>query len=406
MPSSSEDAAEASESVAESDEDDRDWSTGSGETTDTDEASESDPGTESDEEKYVRALKMVTKAVEKGVELRKRDFGRRYERRHREMVWNTIDGYWRGAWQWTPWEDEEQQERRAEVHPSRVHAVREWDAANIPQEILLLIVKYVAGVRRSSVRKLDDGVPHYTAIDRTSGSGNLALVCRAWYAITSPALYSMLVLTDAFDPSTIRPSTMEHVRSIAIQNAWPSLSALPRFYPSLRSNLRSLWYEEPQRKSGQQAAAAYNPSQLAVHLRANGSLAGLVDLNLLRSQFHSSSDLLRLLAFLPTVVRVDLKRVRVARVSDSVTIRPGKQARRLQSVRTDENCSPPGLAFVVQSLAWQVLQLPEQRVFSFCGLSRAEQALVGRTSERLGQKGFALVMYHNNVMDRNGEACE
>ena len=127
--------------------------------------------------------------------------------------------------------------------------------------------------------------------------------------------------------------------------------------------------------------------------------------NLLRSHFHSSSDLLRLLASLPTVVRVDLKHVRVARVSDSVTLRPGKQARRLQSVRTDEDCSPPGLSFVVQSLAWQALrELPEQRALSFCGLSRAEQALVGRTSERLGQKGFAL--YHNNVMDRNGEACE
>ena len=70
------------------------------------------------------------------------------------MVWQQRDGRWYGEWAWSPWIANEWWRQRLEK--TRDRAIRAWDVADAPQEVLLWIVKIIAGCSQPAMHHEED----------------------------------------------------------------------------------------------------------------------------------------------------------------------------------------------------------------------------------------------------------
>ena len=112
------------------------------------------------------------------------------------------------------------------------------EAVRIPDELLLYIVERAAGTRPVVELEMKERARSWGPVDRHAGLGNLALVCRTWYKIVAPRLYSALEMTqeDIAVDSRPRRSTARHARMISLQVAQPLVvsASLPRLFPNIQ----------------------------------------------------------------------------------------------------------------------------------------------------------------------------
>lgn len=325
-----------------------------------------------------------------------------HEYRHLKMVWELKARVWRGSWRWTPWAEEVEPLNRLE---DRERIGRGWDTGSIPQETLLQMIQSVVySYLWASARRLHKG--NVTTLARwprpVNGLADLALVCRAWYTLISPALYHTLKLSRPVASNSLRQSTMRNVRRISIHDA-PSRSShlsLPRHYPCLRSNVVWLSYTGPKEKN-RSIATVYHPSHASIYTQLHRSFSNVARLELDHYHFHSSLDLLHLLTSFPVLVRADLWNITVAHVSQAMFVRPGRRGSQTSRLRDILVYSPGHVPFVAQCLTGPHVP-PQRHVPQFRGLSRSERLLVLRLGEQVMSGS---TQYHINAMDPNGEMC-
>ena len=123
---------------------------------------------------------------------------------------------WSGEAASSKWEgkDERCVGRRGE--PERVRAST---ATTIPQEILLNIVECVAGTRPAAGSEVVQAAQDGGWVSNHPGLSDLALVCRAWYQLIAPELYSKLevVISAEFGLCSLQNKTAQHARRVLLR---------------------------------------------------------------------------------------------------------------------------------------------------------------------------------------------
>ena len=331
-------------------------------------------------------------AREKGVQRRPPFMARRY----REMVWERRDGCWRGRWRWPPWEKRGIPDTYSDDRRERI--LRSWDTANAPQEVLLHVA---TGAVRSSLANIEEAVKRGSVRFDSHPLYNMALVCKAWYKVVAPALYSRLRVSNTLTGEAFRHSTMKLARALHGVGGWPcqTLASLARQYRCLWSNVLLLEYQGPEvRHDYEPPICSYHPSQAMIKSQCHHSFRSVVSLRLLRCRFLSSVDLLRLLASLPSLVQAHLQQTSVSTVSRIPFTWPGHRASRLQKISAHN----PPLPFLVHCLTG-VHNFPAIQVPPFLGLSATERLHVAGMTELIGSWGSSDYSIH--AMDNSGETC-
>ena len=232
------------------------------------------------------------------------------------------------------------------------------------------------------------------------GLCNLALVCRAWYAIVEPALYTRLRPTDGALRTPLRQSVARHARKITIRSARHSIISTRVAKVSLRpSPAVELQWVGSDRKEDR-IEAAYHPSHATVCAQVHRSYSNVVVLNLRHCNFLSSLDLLRLLAAFSALERVSLRGVSVSHVSEAAW--RCSSAGPLQSIAVNNECTPSQLPFLTHYLTGPHARSHDERP-AFHGLTSAERQLVARICRLFASIRSA--DYHFNGMDKEGIAC-
>lgn len=324
--------------------------------------------------------------------------------RYREMLWEQKDDRWCSRWRWTRWERTEVWAKR--VEDLRECAIRAWDAADVPQETLLRVVECLVGSYLSTTLEIEEVVRADQCIPRVEGVGNLALVCRAWYTIIAPALYSKLEVRDKVLGPPLRESLARHASQIQVRSNRPFISSAmvaqsaPR--PSPGVSLR--WTGPDRNEASTSVDAPYHPTHAAIYVQLHRSYSNVISLSLWKCAFLSSPDLLRLLAAFSALQRVYLKTVSVTHVSGSVVRRARPFATPIRYIYADEDCTPPDLPFATHCWTWSY-RPPNHHVPSFHGLHPAEQQLVARASGLAKQLERA-AYYTLDATDKDGGTCK
>lgn len=171
------------------------------------------------------------------------------------------------------------------------------------------------------------------------GLGKIALVCRAWYTLIAPALYSKLQVTDDIIASPLCQPVTHHARRITVSSAQPFMVSTwtAQLYPRPSPVVWLLWVG-PDHKEARQDAA-YHPSCAVIYSQLHRSYSNVIRLDLSRCAFLSSSDFLRLLVSFPALERVHLRCVSFAHVSESaIQSRPSVSL--IRRINVDNNCTP------------------------------------------------------------------
>ena len=315
------------------------------------------------------------------------------------MVWELRnDGCWYGRWSWSQWEAEH--DLRKLVSTRRLHSGGAWGDIEISNQVLHRVVEYAAELSLTRTKQLERGIRPQIAV---SGLGGLALVCRAWYAIVAPALYTRLELPCTWTATSrqLSLSTAQTVRMITVQGAWPCIThtTLSRHYPSLRSSLVSLSYHLSQGTLLDKHTGQYHPAHAVIYAQHNRLFRGVVKLELSHCRFLSSLDLLRLLTSFPALEHASFTFISVVYATDVAFVPPGNSPSRLRLVEID--ASGQTTSFIVHCIAGKHSS-PHHQVPPFCGLSRLERVNVARIC---GLMGAQLSSYQVDAMDSNGETC-
>ena len=230
------------------------------------------------------------------------------------LVWTRKSGQWRGRWKWVKGKEiynTDELERR------RNNAIRAWNAADIPIEIFLKLVECFTQFRLSDQRELEKAIESgdwgdvytlWSKIHNSSlsvvGLGRFALVCRAWYALAAPLLYSRLKVEDY----NFRQMSLD-VRPSTAQYAWQADIRGPQHFVNSTQVARLLsgvvWLEW-QGVHDPPSRAPYHPSHALVYSQVHSVFTNVIHFDLQYCHFLSPVDLMRLLASFPNLVHVTL----------------------------------------------------------------------------------------------------
>ena len=320
--------------------------------------------------------------------------------RFRKMVWEKWEGRWWGRWRWTKWEDTQAVEQR--IKKRRELSIRAWDAVGTPEEVLLLVVEQVASSGLAFARGAEDSARNGTLTWTASGLGNLALVCRAWYTVIAPALFSKIWVEDKLLEAPLRPTIARHARQTSVHSARPFVtSARTLARPASRpSPVVWLQWQGSDHASATGPGTAYHPSHALVYSHIHRSFSNVISFDLWHSTFLSSSDLLRLLASFPALERVRLFGVSVLHTSVSLARPRCQVGSRLQFILVDEHCDLSRLPFVTQCWTWP-RRSPSDRTFFASELLHAECQLMARVSETVVRPDSKLDVEHPNKRNRD-----
>ena len=141
--------------------------------------------------------------------------------------------------------------------------------------------------------------------------------------------------------------------------------------------------------------AAYHPAHAIIYTQLHRSYTGVIKLHLQYCSFLSSTDLLRLLASISTLERVDLCAVSVIHVSEAIVRPPRKSLLRRVAVSA---CTPVHLPFVTCSWTWPRMTLDHP-----FRLPAGQRQLMNSASRLMPSND---IVYFFDPMDEDGRSCK
>ena len=322
------------------------------------------------------------------------------EFRIRRMIWERRDGRWCGRWTWGEWEDRDAWLECTEASRERVIAA--WDAADVPAEVLLRFLESLVGSGPSVIR--EDSINQNVKATGLEGLGNVALICRAWYTIVAPTLYSKLKIRDSVPGTPLRQSVGNYTKRIWILGDRPMVTSA-RVVRQSHCPSPAVWLllgdfegQAPSPKDD----AGYHPRHAIIYSQLHRTYSRVVALDLCNCRFHSSSDLMRLLASFPTLEQTTLARIIIAHVSQSVVQPRRSSTSLLWSIKAYHMCDPLDLRFVTQCWTWphRPCTRPEP---VFHGLHLAEQRSAAHVIKLVGLPD---PHYHLDIMGCSCVTCK
>ena len=243
----------------------------------------------------------------------------------------------------------------------RNRAIRAWHAADVPIEIFLRVIECYTEFRLSDQQRLDDAVGAgdwvgaYLLRSRTRSSnlvglGTLASVCRAWYTLSVPLLYSGIKVTRwdiEWFRAEVRANIARYCRAADVRGPHHFLHSAhaARLLPGVVwLEWRGVW--DPILR------APYHPSHVRVLSQVHTSFANVIHFDLQHCHFLSPTDLLRLLASLQSLVHVSLFSVTFSKIPHQTHVARPKASRiRRISVRYHSTV-PQITALLAHTFTW------------------------------------------------------